>query len=305
VQQKETKNVFKFMTKNNYESPIVVAEIGCNHKGEMDIAKELIDLAKHCGATYAKFQKRTPSELLTSEQYAAPHPNPYNSYGDSYGLHREFLELDQAQHRELVEYCKSVGVGYATSVWDMTSAKEIFALAPDYIKVPSACNNHTEMLKALRDDFQGNIHISLGMTTQEEEAAIVALFEETGAAKDRLVLYSCTSGYPVPFEDVALLEINRLRESYGERVKEIAFSGHHLGIAIDVAAYTLGARWVERHFTKDRTWRGTDHAASLEPAGLSKLVRNLNATHQALTFKSTEILDIEKPQRDKLKYREH
>lgn len=293
------------MTKNNYKNPIVVAEIGCNHKGKMDIAKELIDLAKQCGAAYAKFQKRTPKELLTAEQYATPHPNPYNSYGNSYGLHREFLEFDQAQHRELVEYCKSIGVGYATSVWDMTSAAEIIALKPDYIKVPSACNNHTEMLKVLRDDFQGDVHISLGMTTKEEEAIIVELFEETGAAKDRLVLYSCTSGYPVPFEDVALLEINRLKDSYGERVKEIAFSGHHLGIAIDVAAYTLGARWIERHFTKDRTWKGTDHAASLEPAGMGKLVRNLTATHQALAFKTAEILDIEKPQRDKLKYREH
>ncbi len=293
------------MAINKYETPIVVAEIGCNHKGKMDIAKQLIDLAKQCGANYAKFQKRTPDELLTAEQYAAPHPNPHNSYGDTYGAHREFLEFDKAQHKELVDYCRSIGVGYATSVWDTTSAKEILDLEPDYIKIPSACNNHTEMLKLLRDEFKGDVHVSLGMTTQEEEKVIVELFEETGAAKDRLVLYSCTSGYPVPFEDVCLLEINRLKESYGNRVKEIAFSGHHLGIAVDVAAYTLGARWVERHFTKDRTWKGTDHAASLEAPGMSNLVRNLKATFNALAYKPSEILEIEKPQRDKLKYREH
>lgn len=289
----------------NYKSPIVVAEIGCNHKGDMDIAKELIDLAKQAGATYAKFQKRHSKELLTAEQYAAPHPNAHNSYGDTYGAHREFLELDQAQNKELLEYCNSIGIGYATSVWDMTSAKEIIELKPDYIKIPSACNNHMEMLEFLCDEYSGDIHISFGMTTQEEEKTIVGLFEKKGVAKDRLVIYACTSGYPVPFEDVCLLEINRLRKTYGNVVKEVAFSGHHLGIAVDVAAYTLGATWVERHFTKDRTWKGTDHAASLEVPGMSSLVRNLEATYKSLNYKPSEILGIEKPQRDKLKYRKH
>src|SRR6185312_7780998 len=100
---------------------------------------------------------------------------------------------------------------------------------------------------------------------------IVSFFEEKDQAKDRLVVYSCTSGYPVPFPDVCLLEINNLRDHYGSRVKSIGFSGHHLGIAIDIAAYTLGAVWIERHFTKDRSWKGTDHAASLEVPGLQKL----------------------------------
>ncbi|MFZ4404582.1 MAG: N-acetylneuraminate synthase family protein, partial [Pseudobdellovibrionaceae bacterium] len=146
-------------------------------------------------------------------------------------------------------------------------------------------------------------HISTGMTTAAEQEDVVRFFEEKNQAKDRLVLYSCTSGYPVPFEDVCLLEIIKMKERFGSRVKEIAFSGHHLGIAVDVAAYTLGARWVERHFTKDRTWKGTDHAASLEPNGLQKLCRDLNATHKALSFKKQDILPIEQVQRDKLKYR--
>ena len=107
----------------------------------------------------------------------------------------------------------------------------------------------------------------------------------------------------MPFQDVCLKEINRLHEHYSNIVKSIAFSGHHLGIAVDVAAYTLGAQCIERHFTKDRTWKGTDHSASLEPAGLKKLVRDLNATYNSLSYKKTEILDIEKVQRDKLKYR--
>ena len=119
------------------------------------------------------------------------------------------------------------------------------------------------------------------------------------------MLFNCTSGYPVPFRDVCLLEIVRMRETYEHRVKAIGFSGHHLGIAVDDAAYTLGAAYVERHYTLDRTWKGTDHAASLEPNGIRKLVRNLNALHEALNFKSCEILPIEQVQRDKLKYRKH
>jgi N-acetylneuraminate synthase len=286
-----------------YAKPMVIAEIGCNHMGQIEIAKELIQLAKNCGADIAKFQKRNNRELLTPEQYDAPHPNPWNSYGSTYGAHREFLEFNVEQHADLKKFAESVGIEYSTSVWDSTSAKEIIALNPTLIKVPSACNNHFEMLKLLRDNYQGEVHVSTGMTTKDEIKEIVTFFEETGQAKNRLVIYSCTSGYPVSFPDVCLLEIKNLKEHFGPRVKSIGFSGHHLGIAIDIAAYTLGAVWIERHFTKDRSWKGTDHAASLEVPGLQKLVRDLSHTYEALHFKQSEILDIEKVQRDKLKYR--
>lgn len=178
----------------------------------------------------------------------------------------------------------------------------ISELKPSFIKVPSACNNNFKMLKVLRDEFKGEVQISFGMTTKAETEEVIKFFEVNNNAKDRLIIYSCTSGYPVPFKDVSLLEINNFYEKYDQRVKGIGFSGHHLGIAIDCAAYTLGARWIERHFTKDRTWKGTDHAASLEPDGLRKLVRNLNACYTALTYKVSEILEIEQGQRDKLKY---
>ena len=291
------------MRKMEYEKPMVIAEIGCNHKGEFDIAVELLNLAKECGADVAKFQKRNNKELLTEEQYNAAHPNPANSYGNTYGAHREYLEFSVDQHAQLKKHCDNIGIEYSTSVWDTTSAKEMITFKPRLLKVPSACNNNFEMLKVLRDEFEGDVHLSFGMTTQEEEAKIVEFFEETGQAKERLVIYSCTSGYPVPFKDVCLLEISRLRDTYGDRVKHIGFSGHHLGIAIDNAAFTLGATWVERHFTKDRTWKGTDHAASLEPTGFKKLCRDLKATYEALSYKESEILDIEKVQREKLKFR--
>ncbi len=286
---------------NDYKKPYVIAEIGCNHKGEMEIAKELIKIAKIFGnADAVKFQKRNNKELLTEEQYSAPHPNAANSYGNTYGEHREFLEFNLEQHQELKEYCEEIGITYSTSVWDLTSAKEITSLNPEFIKIPSACNNNFEMLGWLCENYSGEIHISTGMTTKDETDILVNYFSEKGRNKD-LVLYNCTSGYPVPFEDVCLLDINLLKQKYGSQVKHIGFSGHHLGIAVDIAAYTLGAHIIERHYTIDRTWKGTDHAASLEPMGLRKLSRDLQAVYQALTFKSADVLPIEQVQRDKLK----
>lgn len=286
-----------------YKKPYIIAEAGCNHMGQMDIARELINTAAiFCKADAIKFQKRCPKELLTEEQYNAPHPNPYNSYGDTYGAHREFLEFDLEQHKQLKKWCEDAGITYSTSVWDITSAKEIASINPTFIKIPSACNNHYEMLEWLCDNYEGEIQVSLGMTTHDEEDELVGLFERKSRNKD-LVLFNCTSGYPVPFEDVCLLEISRMKEKFEDRVKTLGFSGHHLGIAIDVAAYTLGANVIERHYTLDRTWKGTDHAASLEPDGVRKLVRNLDAVYKSLHTKEKEILPIEQVQRDKLKYR--
>lgn len=289
----------------NYEKPYVIAEAGCNHKGDMNIAKEMIEVAAiFCKADAIKFQKRCNKELLTKEQYNAPHPNPANAYGTTYGEHREHLEFTVEQHAQLKKWCEEYGITYSTSVWDLTSAKEIASLNPEFIKIPSACNNHFEMLQWLCDNYSGEIQISLGMTTHQEERDLVDFFVKNKRNKD-LIIFSCTSGYPVPFEDVCLLEITRIKEEYGDIVKRIGFSGHHLGIAVDVAAYTLGASVVERHYTLDRTWKGTDHAASLEPDGVRKLARNLNSAYKALTYKPQEILPIEQVQRDKLKYRKH
>lgn len=280
----------------------VIAEIGCNHKGDMGIAKKLIDEAVKAGAHIAKFQKRNNKELLTAEQYNAPHPNPVNSYGKTYGEHREFLEFTQQQHKELKDYCHQKGIEYSTSVWDITSAKEIAMLNPKFIKIPSAVNNHTELLNWLCDNYAGEIHISTGMTNYQEIDALVENFTIKGRNKD-LVIYNCTSGYPVPYSDVCLLELTRLKEKYVDKVKAIGFSGHHLGTAIDIAAYALGAEWIERHFTIDKKWKGTDHSASLEPDELKELVTNLHNVSLALTYKTNQILDIELVQKDKLKYK--
>lgn len=281
----------------------VIAEIGCNHMGDFEIAKRLVSVAANeCKADVAKFQKRSNRELLPPAQYDAPHPVPSNSYGDTYGAHREALEFTVEQHAELKAWCEACGIGYATSVWDLTSAREIAALAPAMIKIPSATNLNFELQGFLCENFGGEIHVSTGMTTREETDRVVDFYEERGRARD-LVLYACTSGYPVAFEDLCLREVERLREAYGGRVKAIGFSGHHLGIAADVAALALGAEWVERHFTLDRTWKGTDHAASLEPDGMRRLCRDLRNVEKAMTVKPKDILDVEEVQRRKLKWR--
>ncbi|MDD9746380.1 MULTISPECIES: N-acetylneuraminate synthase family protein [Marinovum] len=290
----------------------VIAEIGCNHKGDLETAKELIRVAAHvCKADVAKFQKRHNRELLTASEYDTPHPVPENAYGPTYGAHREFLELDLDQHKELVEECRANGIAYSTSVWDLTSAKEMTTLNPPMLKIPSATNQHYELQGYLCEHFAGEIHVSTGMSTGDEIGKLVDFYEERGRAKD-LVVYSCTSGYPVAFEDICLFEIKSLMERFGDRVRSIGFSGHHLGIAADVAALAVGRMMeaegkgtfshIERHFTLDRTWKGTDHAASLEPDGLRRLCRDIANVDRALAFKGQEILPVEQVQRDKLKW---
>ena len=292
----------KNIRNTSFLKPNVVAEICCNHQGDIDIAKQMIKVVADSGADVAKFQKRNNVEFLTEEQYNAPHPNKMHSFGEPYGKHREFLEFNIDEHKQLKQYAESLGLIYASSTFDVTSAREVVSLDPLFIKVPSACNNHFEMLRILRDEYKGGVHISFGMTTKKEQEKIVDFFS-TNNQEHRLVLYACTSGYPVSFDDVCLLEIVRLKEKFGDRVDNIGFSGHHHGIAVDIAAYTLGAVWFERHFTLDRIWKGTDQVFSLEPTGLRKLARDLKATKKSLTFKSEDILAIEQSNGGYEKYR--
>ncbi|HCY35667.1 MAG: N-acetylneuraminate synthase [Candidatus Margulisiibacteriota bacterium] len=281
--------------------PVIIAEIGCNHKGDMEIAHEMIKMAAlFCKADVVKFQKRNPRALLTEAEYNTPHPNPMHSFGATYGEHREFLEFDLEQHKQLQIWCKDWGIGYSSSVWDIDSARDIISLQPNMLKIPSAANLDFEMMEYIAINFPGIIHISFGMTTQKEEERIISFFDRFNRTKD-VVIYHCVSGYPVPMDDVCLMEITRLKQAYGKKVKAIGFSGHHLGISVDIGAMVLGAEYFERHFTLDRTWKGTDHAASLEPDGLRRLTRDLRAVDKTMKYKPKEILDIELVQRKKLK----
>ena len=284
------------------QAPTLIAEIGCNHMGDLEIAKRFIEVAgSFCEVQNVKFQKRSNRDLLPPDQFDAPHPVPSNSFGDTYGAHREYLEFSLEEHRKLKDHCDERGMTYATSVWDVPSLREIATLEPAYLKVPSATNTNVELLTELCTGFGGKIHVSLGMTTRAEEEQMMELFRSHGRAGD-VVLYACTSGYPIQASEACLLEIPRLIEAYGDEVEAIGYSGHHNGISLDTVAFTLGATYIERHFTLDRTWKGTDHAASLEPDGLRRHQRNLVQAAEALQVRSQEILPIEEPQRAKLKW---
>ena len=273
----------------------VVAEIGCNHTGVIDTAMMLIEAAHSAGAYAVKFQKRNNRELLTEEQYNAPHPCPCNSYGDTYGEHREFLEFTQDQHAELKKYCEKVGIVYSCSVWDMTSARDIVELEPQMIKVPSAVNSNIDLIDYIYKNYRGEVHISLGMTTQEERKILEGITQSN--LSTRTVYYACTSGYPVEPRECYLNELKRMPPCH-----EIGYSGHHIGTAIDIAAYTLGATWIERHFTYSKYAKGTDHSCSLVLSELERLIENLDVVREALNYRSGDISEVEVAQRDKLKW---
>jgi len=278
----------------------LVAEIGCNHMGQFNLAKLMIDQAKQAGADYVKFQKRDNKTLLSDKQYRGKHPVPHNSFGKTYGEHREFLEFNTALHKKIFEYCNKRKIKYSCSAWDVKSAKDISRICKQYIKVPSATNLNFEVLEFLCSKYSGDIHISTGMTSANEIESIFEFVKKKKRLKN-LVLYSCVSDYPASIKDVCLLDVKRLNDKYGKYIKAIGFSGHHRGLSIDNSTIALGATWIERHFTFDRTAKGTDHSASLELEGLSKLRIRLDETMLALNYKPKKILKCEKFQRSYLK----
>ena len=281
--------------------PKIICEIGGNHKGEFELAKEMVKIASNfCDVDIIKFQKRNNRELLSEDEFNKPHPNPEHSYGETYGAHRENLEFNIDQHKELKKYCESFNKIYSSSVWDITSANEIVSLNPSIIKIPSAMNLNFPLLSHICKIYNGEIHLSLGMTFNKEIAKIIDFFENKNKLNN-LVIYYCRSSYPAYEDKLNLNQISKLKSLYGDKIKSIGFSGHHPGISIDIAAYTLGAEYFERHFTLNRTFKGTDHAASLEPDGLRRLVRNLRETKIALSDWDGNLDEEETFQRNKLK----
>ena len=278
--------------------PTVTAEIGINHAGSARTATLMIDAAASCGATHVKFQKRSAPYGLTPTEFEAPHPNPEHAFGPTYGAHRQALEFSIDDHQALALHALSKGLKYACSVWDPTALIELLSIGDylDYIKIPSAHNTNFKLIDDLYDRWPGPVRISLGMTTEEDRREIVDHYSEHW---DRTTLMICTSAYPCDFRDICLGDIAEL---YGEWDGDIGFSGHHRGIAIDIAAYAIGADHIERHFTLDRTSKGSDHAASLEPSGLTKLCRDLEAVKQALHVSPVDLKTCEIPCFNKLKW---
>lgn len=268
----------------------VSAEAGCNHQGDIRTAKKMIRAAADAGCSVVKFQKRTPF-LMSQAHKDKPYDNPH-SFGKTYGEHRQALEFNSQQHAELWNQCRMEGIEYAVSVWDEQAFLDVKHLSAPFIKIPSARNEDMDLLRVVADGWKGEVHVSNGMADPGIEKEWKTLFG------DRLVVYVATSSYPCRFSDVCLKDIIRLKEA-GYRV---GLSGHHQGIAIDVAAAALGVEWVERHFTLDRCMRGTDHAASLEKDGITKLVRDIDALKSAWNVRHG-VLPCEVETRAKLKVR--
>lgn len=251
----------------------IIAEIGQNHNGEVKLAKKLIDMASDCGANAVKFQKRDIASELTKAAYEKPYDNP-NSFGETYGEHREFLELDEAQHLELKEYAEAKGITYFCTPCDIPSVEMLERIDCPFYKVASRDLTNIPLLERLGKTGKPVI-ISTGMASIEDiEAAIKAL----NYGKDKLMILQCTSQYPCALENVNLKAMDTLRERYGLIT---GFSDHTSGVVVSTAASVMGAAIIEKHITLDRTMKGTDQPGSLERSGLAKLVDYIRATEIA------------------------
>ncbi len=267
----------------------VIAECACNHGGNIDTALQMIEVAAMCGADVVKFQKRDV-ESLPQAVKDRPRTDPH-AFGATEYEHRKALEFTVEQHERLQNKCRSLGVEYNCSAWDQKSYDDLIGpLGLHWVKIPSAKNTECWGWK-LKASVP--LHVSLGMTNGDEREAIL----RRAFQQPEVIPYACTSKYPCRSDETYLVEVEYLRG----RAQRAGFSGHHNGIALDIAAYVLGASYIERHFTLDRTSKGTDHAASLEPHGLTKLVRDLRAVREAYRPKPGGLPSCEEESRKKLK----
>lgn len=270
----------------------VIAEGGVNHNGDPALADELVRIAASARADAVKFQKRTIAEILTRDAFDAPYVHP-NSFGATYGEHRLKLELPDEVWRSLRDLATELGLEFMGSAWDRPSVDFLMELDPPAFKIGSPDLTNLELLDHTAR-LGRPIILSTGMSTLEEvDEAVGTILRHT----DQMILLQCTSTYPSEFAEINLRVMQTYRERYGVLV---GYSGHERGISVTEAAAALGACVVERHFTKDRTLPGPDHAASLEPVGLSKLVRDIRAIELAMGSPEKRILPSEVEKRARL-----
>jgi sialic acid synthase len=265
----------------------VIAEIGHNHQGSLEKARELFREAKMAGAHAVKLQKRDNQGLYTRAAYNKPYDNE-NSFGSTYGEHREFLEFGLHEYKELQAYAAELGVDFFATAFDITSADFLHDLKVPAYKIASGDLKSTPLLRHVAS-FGKPIIVSTGGATIDD---VQRAYDTVMPINQQLAILQCTAGYPAAFEELDLGVIGAYRDKFRGAV--IGFSSHDNGIAMPVAAYMLGARIVEKHFTLNRTSKGTDHAFSLEPLGLRKLCRDLERTHKALGNGVKKIYDSEK-----------
>ena len=253
----------------------VIAEVGHNHMGKLDVCKEMFRVAKECGADAVKLQKRDNRSIYTKALYDQVYDNP-NSYGNTYGEHREALEFGLPEYTELKACAKELGITFFATAFDFKSADFLEALDMPLYKVASGDLRNTPLLKRIARTGKPMILSTGGGTVDDVRRAVDAV----APLNARLAILQCTAAYPCEHAELNLRVIETLREEFPDIV--IGLSDHDNGIAMSVAAYVLGARVIEKHFTINRANRGTDHAFSLEPIGLRKMVRDLKRTRLAL-----------------------
>jgi sialic acid synthase len=265
----------------------VIAEIGHNHQGSVEKARELFKEAKLAGAHAVKLQKRDNRGLYTRAAYDKPYDNE-NSFGATYGEHREFLEFGEREYRELQAYARELQVDFFATAFDLASADFLERLDMPAYKIASGDLKSTPLLKHVARLGKPVIISTGGALIEDVQRA----YDTIMPINPQLAILQCTAGYPAAFEELDLRVIGTYRERFPNAV--IGFSSHDNGIAMPVAAYMLGARIVEKHFTLNRAMKGTDHAFSLEPVGLRKMVRDLERTHKAMGNGIKKIYESEK-----------
>jgi sialic acid synthase len=253
----------------------VIAEIGNNHQGDVEKAKALVHSAKECGVDAVKFQKRDNRVLFTRAYYDAPYDNE-QSYGATYGEHREFLELAKADWFELSRYAREEGVAFVSAAFDEPSADLMADLDVDAFKFASGDLLNVPFLRYVAEKGKPMFLSTGGGTLEDIDRAVDTIL----ARNDQLSVLHCTAAYPAEVEDLNLSVITALRERYPDLV--IGLSDHHNGIAMAPVAFMLGARVFEKHFTLNHAWKGTDHAYSLMPDGMRRFVRDLRRVPVAL-----------------------
>jgi N-acetylneuraminate synthase/sialic acid synthase len=253
----------------------VVAEIGHNHQGSVEQARRLFDEAKASGAHAVKLQKRDNRSLYTHELFNKPYENE-NSYGATYGQHREALELGRSEYQELQAYAAELGLVFFATAFDLISADFLAELDMPAYKIASADLVNTPLLRHVAAAGKPMILSTGGATLDDVRRG----YDTVAEINPQVALLQCTAGYPAEWDELDLRVITTYRDLFPEAI--VGLSSHDNGIAMAVAAYVLGARIVEKHFTLNRALKGTDHRFSLEPPGLRKMVRDLRRTRIAL-----------------------
>lgn len=271
----------------------VVAEIGNNHQGEMPVAKRMIEEAARAGVQAVKFQKRDVEALLTRAGRETPYTGR-NSFGSTYGAHRQALELSIEDMAELKEFAESLGLVFFASCWDEPSLNQILDLDVELLKICSADLVNVPLLRRYGESGIPVI-LSTGMSAFEDIDIAMA---ELRRYHDEIILLHCNSTYPCAEEHIGLPVMDSLRERYNVPV---GYSGHERGIAPSVAAAALGACVVERHFTLDKTLKGTDHQASLEPDELARMVAMIREVERAVCIKGKKVFPEEQSAAKKLR----